>query len=157
MWNLKNDKMNLFTKQKQIHRHRKQTVVTKGERWRGGINWEFGIDKHTLRCVLSRLVMYASLQPHGSSVHGDFTGTNTGLGCHALLQGIFPTQGPNPGLPHCRRFLYRPSHQGSPNIYIVSSYLLARVTHRKGSVLVVLCNPVFPTWIISLLPNLMQR
>ena len=35
----------------------------------------------------------------GSSVHGDSPGKNTGLGCHALLQGIFPTQGSNPGLP----------------------------------------------------------
>ena len=31
----------------------------------------------------------------GSSVHGDFPGKNTGVGCHALLQGIFPTQGSN--------------------------------------------------------------
>ena len=38
--------------------------------------------------------------PPGSSVHGDFPGENTGVGCHALLQGIFPTQGSNPGLPH---------------------------------------------------------
>ena len=30
------------------------------------------------------------------------------MGCHALLQGIFPTQGSNPGLPHFRRILYRP-------------------------------------------------
>ena len=36
----------------------------------------------------------------GSSVHGDSPGKNTGVGCHALLQGIFPTQGSNPGLPH---------------------------------------------------------
>ena len=35
----------------------------------------------------------------GSSVHGDSSGKNTGVGCHALLQGIFPTQGSNPGLP----------------------------------------------------------
>ena len=35
-------------------------------------------------------------------------------GCHFLLQGIFPTQGSNPGLPHCRQTLYRLSHQGSP-------------------------------------------
>ena len=49
--------MNLFTKQKQIHRHRKQTMVTKGEKYRGGINWEFGVDKYTLHCVLSRSVM----------------------------------------------------------------------------------------------------
>ena len=38
----------------------------------------------------------------GSSVHGDSPGNNTGVGCHALLQGIFPTQGSNPSLPHCR-------------------------------------------------------
>ena len=33
-------------------------------------------------------------------------GTNTGVGCHFLLQGIFPTQGSHPGLPHCRWILY---------------------------------------------------
>ena len=32
-------------------------------------------------------------------------GKNTGVGCHSLLQGIFPTQGPNPSLPHCRWIL----------------------------------------------------
>ena len=41
-------------------------------------------------------------------------GQNTGLGSHSLLQGIFPTQGSYPGLPHCRRILYQLSHQGSP-------------------------------------------
>ena len=34
--------------------------------------------------------------------------------CHSLLQGIFPTQGLKPGLPHCRQILYPQSHQGSP-------------------------------------------
>ena len=42
-------------------------------------------------------------------------GKNTGVGSHSLPQGIFPIQGSNPGLPHCRRSLYRPSHQGSPH------------------------------------------
>ena len=51
----------------------------------------------------------------GSSVHGDSPGKNTGVGCHALLQGIFPTQELNPGLPHCRQTLYHLSHQGSTN------------------------------------------
>ena len=50
----------------------------------------------------------------GSSVHGDSPGKNTGVGCHAFLQGIFPTQGSNSGLPHCRWSLYHRSHQGSP-------------------------------------------
>ena len=52
----------------------------------------------------------------GSSVHGDSPGKNAGVGCHALLQGIFPTQGSNPGLPHCRQILYQLSHKGSPRI-----------------------------------------
>ena len=41
---------------------------------------------------------------------------NTGVGCHAVLQGIFPTQGLNPGLLQCRWILYHLSHQGSPRI-----------------------------------------
>ena len=41
-------------------------------------------------------------------------GQNTGVGSLSLLQGIFPTQGSNPGLPHCRWILYRMSHKGSP-------------------------------------------
>ena len=43
----------------------------------------------------------------------DFPGKNTGVGCHFLLQEIFPTQELNPGLPHCRQTLYRLSHQGT--------------------------------------------
>ena len=50
----------------------------------------------------------------GSSVHGNSPGQNTGLGSHSLLQGIFPTQGSNPGLPYCRWILYNLSLQGSP-------------------------------------------
>ena len=41
-------------------------------------------------------------------------GRNTGVGCHFLLQGIFPTQGSNLGLLHCRQILYYLSHKGSP-------------------------------------------
>ena len=51
--------------------------------------------------------------PPGSSVYGDSPGKNIGVGRHALLQGIFPTQGSNPSLPHCRQILYHLSHQGS--------------------------------------------
>ena len=43
-------------------------------------------------------------------------GRNTGVSSLSLLQGIFPTQGSNPGLPHCRRILYQLSHKGSPRI-----------------------------------------
>ena len=40
-------------------------------------------------------------------------GQNTGVGSLSLLQGIFPTQGSNPGLPHCGQILYQLSHKGS--------------------------------------------
>ena len=49
----------------------------------------------------------------GFSVHRDSPGKNTGVGCHALLQGTFPTQGLNPGLPHCRQIPSHLSHQRS--------------------------------------------
>ena len=52
--------------------------------------------------------------PPGSSVLGDSPGKNTAVSCHALLQGTFPAQGSNPGLPNWRRILHRLSHQGSP-------------------------------------------
>ena len=62
--------------------------------------------------------MSASLRPHGLQptrlLHPwDFPGKNTGVGCHFLLQKIFPTQGLNPGLPPCGKMLYRLSHQGT--------------------------------------------
>ena len=43
-------------------------------------------------------------------------GQHTGMGSLSLLQEIFPTQGLNPGLPHCRRILYQLSHKESPRI-----------------------------------------
>ena len=54
--------------------------------------------------------------PPGTSVHGDSPGKTTGVDCHAPLQGIFPTQGSNPGLWHCRQILCHQSHEGSPLI-----------------------------------------
>ena len=62
--------------------------------------------------------MSASLQTHGLQparllCSWNSPGQNTGVGCHSLLQGIFPTQRVNPGLPHCRQILYCLSHQRS--------------------------------------------
>ena len=48
----------------------------------------------------------------GSSLHGDSLGKNTGVGCHFLLQGIFPTQESNPSLLHCRQILYQLCYKG---------------------------------------------
>ena len=62
--------------------------------------------------------------PPGSSVHGIFQARNTGVGCHSLLQAIFPTHGSNPGLPHYKQILYHLSHQGSPYWIETNSYFL---------------------------------
>ena len=57
-----------------------------------------------------------SLQPCGLHSPWNFPGQNTGVGSFSLLQGIFPTQGSNLGLPHCRCILYQLSHEGGPRI-----------------------------------------
>ena len=54
----------------------------------------------------------------GFSVHGDSPGKNTGVGCHALFQVIFPTQGLNPGLLHCRRF-FTAEPPGKPIVFLL--------------------------------------
>ena len=57
-----------------------------------------------------------TLWPHGLYSPWNFPGQNTGVGSFSLLQGIFPTQGSNPGLLHCRQILYQLSHKGSTKI-----------------------------------------
>ena len=64
----------------------------------------------------SHLVVSSSLQPHGPYSPSTSAGQNTEVGSLSLLQGIFPTQGLNPGLLHCRQILYQLSHQGSKKI-----------------------------------------
>ena len=54
--------------------------------------------------------------PHGLYSPWSSPGQNTGVGSLSLLQGIFPTQGSNPGLPHCRWILYQLSHKGRPKL-----------------------------------------
>ena len=58
--------------------------------------------------------MSDSLRPHGLYSPWNSPGQNTGVGRLSLLQCILPTQGLNPGLPHCRWILYQLSHKGSP-------------------------------------------
>src|SRR5574341_498781 len=60
-------------------------------------------------------VLSNSLRPHGLYSPWNSPGQNTGVGSLSLFQGLFPTQGLNPGLPHCSRIFYQLSHKGSPN------------------------------------------
>ena len=54
------------------------------------------------------------MSPQGLYSPWNSPGQNTGVGSLSFHQGIFPTQGSNPGLPHCRQILYQLSHRGSP-------------------------------------------
>ena len=77
-----------------------------------------------------------SVMPNSLRLHGlqpakllclwNFPEKNTGVGSHSLLQGIFPTQGSNPGFPYCRQILYHLSHQGSPRILEWVAYPFSR-------------------------------
>ena len=65
-------------------------------------------------------------------------------GCHPLLQGIFPTQGSNPGLPHCRWILYCLSHQESPRIPEWVAYPISRGSsqHRNQTGASCICRQI---------------
>ena len=84
----------------------------------------------------------------GSSVHEDSPGKNTRVGCLALLQRIFPTQGSNPGFLHCRHILYHLTHQGSPRILEWITYPLSMESSRPRNQTKVSCitGVFFPCW-----------
>ena len=68
-------------------------------------------------------VVSNSLRPHGLYCLWNSPGQNTGVGSCSLLKGIFPTQGSNPGLLHCRQILYQLSHKGRQiYVYDISAY-----------------------------------
>ena len=78
----------------------------------------------------SRSVMSYCLWTRGLYNPWNSPGQNTGLGSLSLLQGIFPTQGLNPGLLHCRQILYQLSHKGSPRILEWVAYPFSRIASK---------------------------
>ena len=86
--------------------------------------------------------------PPGSSVHTDSPGKNTGMASHALLQGIFPTQGSNSGLLGFRTILYHMSHQGSPRILEWVDYTFSRGTSQLRNPTRISCivGEFFTSW-----------
>ena len=95
---------------------------------------------HAVLCLVAQpcLILCSSMNCilPGSSVHRDSPGKNIRVGCHALLQGIFPTQGLNPGLLHCKQILYHLRHQGS----LHRCYNLKECKHILF---------LFPSWLLS--------
>ena len=100
-------------------------------RHEGLMDCEWGVELYPLKWCWSLNLQYLwsevkwsescsvvsnSLQPHGLYRPWNSVSQNTGVGSLSLLQGIFPSQGSNPGLPHCRQILYQLSHKRSPRI-----------------------------------------
>ena len=81
----------------------------------------------------------------------DSPGQNTGVGSLSLLQGIFPTQGSNPSLPHCRWILYQLSHKGSPRILEWVAYPFSSGSSRPRNQTGVSCiaGELFNNWAIG--------
>ena len=121
-----------------------------------------------LRCLeksVSRSVVSDSLWPHGLYLARllcpwGSPGKNTGVCCHALLQGIFPTQGLIPGLQHCRQILYHLSYQGKPqskwkcellslvkeraNLIFLSMFWTSSISYVKWTHFIFLLRALFP-------------
>ena len=98
---------------------------------------------------LSRIWLFATPWTIYSSWNSP--GQNTGVGCCSLLQGIFPTQGSNPGLLHCRRILHQLSHKGSPRILEWEAYLLSSGSSwpRNQSRVSCISGGFFTNWAIK--------
>ena len=66
-----------------------------------------------LRSFMKEKVAQSCLTLYNLMLHSPWNspGQNTGVGSHSLLQGIFPNEGSNPGLPHCRQVCYQLSHK----------------------------------------------
>ena len=85
--------------------------------------------------------MSDSLRPHGLYSPWNSPGQNTGVGSRSLLEGIFPTQGLNPGRLHCRWMLYQLSYQGIPYVsvcihththtHLTGKYILCSINSKK--------------------------
>ena len=92
----------------------------KGKHLMQVVNWSWIIKSE------SHWVFSNSLQACGLYSPWNSLGQNTGVGSLSLLQGIFPTQGSNQGLLHCRQILYQMSHKGSPRILEWVAYPFSR-------------------------------
>ena len=66
----------------------------------------------------SHSVVSDSLRPHGLNSPWNSSGQNAGVGSLSLLQGLFPIQGSNLGLPHCRRILYPQGHREAQKLSV---------------------------------------
>ena len=104
-------------------------------------------DSESERCS----VVSNSLQPHEVYSSWNSPGQNTWVGRLSLLQGIFPTQGSNPGFLHCRRILYQLSHKGNPRImeWVANPFSRGSSQPRNRTMVSCTAGRLFTNWAIS--------
>ena len=104
-------------------------------------SWE---ERKSLSCVWLFVTPWTMYSPWNSP------GQNTRVGSLSLLQGIFSTQGLNPGLPHCKQILYQLSHEGSPRILEWVAYPFSSGSSRPRNPTRVSCiaGGFFTKWAI---------
>ena len=100
--------------------------------------------------VKSNPLPFCELQSTRLLCSWDSPGKNTGVGCHSLLQRIFPTQGSNPGLPDCKQILYCLSHQGSPSIleWVAYPFTTGSSQPRNWTCVACIWNGFFTIWAV---------
>ena len=96
-----------------------------------------------------------SLRPHGLYNLQNSPGQNTGVCSLSLLQGVFPIQRWNPGLPHCRRILYQLSHKGSPRVleWVAYSFSSRSSWPKNQTGVSCIAGRFFTNWAISEAPK----
>ena len=144
-------------------REKLQALVFKIQSWRSS-EWKRFIGSHEIesyllnekqkwaKSVKSEICPVVSdfLQPHGLYSLWNSPGQNTGVGSLSLLQGIFPTQGSNLGLPYCRRILDQLCHKGSPRILEWVAYPYSSGSSQLNNQTEVSCTAgrLFTNWAI---------
>ena len=119
-----------------------RVLLTYSSPWsKSGLEW---------KCE-SHSVVSNSFRPHGLYSPWNYPGQNTGVGSLSFLQGIFPTQGLNPGLLHCRQILYQLSHKGSPRVlgWVAYSFSSRSSWPRDQTRVFCIAGGFFTNWAIS--------
>ena len=138
--------------------------------WATELNWTYDRSRRVLHvhlrktCILLHLdgiwiwisesgswsVMIDSLWPHRLYSPWNSPGHNTGVGSFSLLQGIFPIEGLNPSLMHCRQILSQLSHKGSPRIleWVAYSFSSRSSCPRNPTGVSCIAGGFFTNWAI---------
>ena len=125
--------------------------------WGSCVQWHYTRQVKEIRESVSRSVMSDSLRPHRLYSLWNSPGQNTGVGSLSFLQGIFPIQRSNPGLPHCRWILYQLSHMGSPRVleWVAYSFSSRSSPPRNWTRVSCIAGRFFTNWAIRKAPCLL--